>query len=75
MRGFVYSIVEIALVLESGVMLLMQRLGIAILGLWLIGCDNRSSSTAKGPSPSSVNTTAPAGMSKYPYNCADGGPL
>ncbi len=54
---------------------LMQRLGVVILGLWLVGCDNRSSSTAKSQSPSSTTAAAQAGMSKYPYNCADGGPF
>jgi hypothetical protein len=39
-----------------------------------IGCDDRSSQTAQAPSNAPKPTSAPAGMSKYPYLAADGGP-
>jgi hypothetical protein len=46
-----------------------------LLALALIGCDDRSSPSAQAPPSVPANaTSAPAGMSKYPYLAADGGP-
>src|SRR6266404_8875267 len=51
-----------------------MRLVAIIFMLLLAGCDDRSSSSGE-PSPSApMNTIAPAGMNKYAYLAADGGP-
>jgi len=45
-----------------------------VLIFCLIGCDDRSSTTTQAPPNSSAPATYPAGMIKYPYLAADGGP-
>src|SRR5688500_13036440 len=45
-----------------------------VLFFVLIGCDDRSSPPGRAPSSHVNQATAPAGMSKYPYLAADGGP-
>ena len=46
-----------------------------VLVFTLLGCDDGSSASAQAPPTTPMNTTtAPAGMKKYPYLAADGGP-
>lgn len=42
--------------------------------LLALGCDDRSSSSSGPPASTPISATAPAGMSKYAYLAADGGP-
>src|SRR3954468_10585407 len=56
-------------------MCLMRSIAIIIIAvLSVVGCDDRSSSTAQAPPSTPMPTSAPAGMNKYPYLAADGGP-
>ncbi|HYE19019.1 MAG TPA: hypothetical protein VEA69_11275 [Tepidisphaeraceae bacterium] len=50
----------------------MRPLPVVLL-LVLVGCDDRSSPTGAPSTPMNA-ATAPAGMNKYPYLAADGGP-
>jgi hypothetical protein len=53
----------------------MRSIPIIIIAvLSIVGCDDRSSSTAQAPPSTPMPTSAPAGMNKYPYLAADGGP-
>jgi hypothetical protein len=52
----------------------MRSIAIIIAVLSVAGCDDRSSSTAQAPPVTPMATSAPAGMNKYPYLAADGGP-
>src|SRR5258708_4314385 len=56
-------------------MRLMRSLALILIAvLSVAGCDDRSSSTAQAPPGTPMPTSAPAGMNKYPYLAADGGP-
>ena len=53
----------------------MRSIAIIILAvLSIAGCDDRSTSTAQAPPSTPMPASAPAGMNKYPYLAADGGP-
>lgn len=56
-------------------MYLMRSISLIIIAvLSVAGCDDRSSSTAQAPPGTPMPTSAPAGISKYPYLASDGGP-
>jgi hypothetical protein len=55
-------------------MCLMRSLFFVIF-VTLVGCDDRSSTTGQAPPSAPMKAAAaPAGMNKYPYLAADGGP-